>query len=105
MISNETFEIKGTELEPLQEAIGKSAEIYKVGAKSPKGIRMFPAQYTDRGVLTVVDRGGGPSVFLQDFGRWFITSWVLKAEKTPEGIEIETENSLYLIKYHEPVSN
>lgn len=79
--------------------IGKWVLLSKIGTRNEQGgFDIFDPQRGHSGDLSIVDRGGGPSVFLsgRGFSDWFITSWILRSSTSSEGVEFETENSLYL---------
>jgi hypothetical protein len=86
------------DLEPLKEFIGETVSISKTGTKTANGAKMFPPQFKQYGSLSVIDRGGGPAIYVQTLSEWYVTSWVVKVEKTADGFQFETENSLYEAK-------
>jgi len=105
MIKGEWPDLTGN-LADLKEFLGRDVVLLKTGVRTEKGFKLLDPIQRASGEMSVVDRGGGPAVLLQGRGfDYFITSWVLKADRTSEGIEIETENSLYLIKLNGPTNH
>lgn len=59
------------------------------GRKIPRG------EYIRRGNARLVDRGGGPALYVEGHN-WWITSWVTGWKRRKGGtLEFTTENSLY----------
>lgn len=72
--------------------------VYKLSSKNPARPGYASEGLVIKGHVSALGDGDVAAVYIEGLRDWFRTSAVVSTKKTPEGYEIETLNSVYLLK-------
>ena len=88
-----------TAFNPLLRILGERVRLTKVSERGENKLFVDIIQeYKLTGYLQLYDRGGGPALFISSLSEWYATSWVQSVKKANGGVEVTTENSIYLLR-------
>lgn len=84
--------------EPLLKLEGERVSFTKVAERIDNTFEDIIPIHMGTGYLQLYDRGGGPSFYIGSINEWFASSWIKIVYQTDIGVEVLTENSIYLIR-------
>lgn len=78
---------------------GEPFSLYKTGAKNSSPYGYADEMFCERGVPVILGNGSQVAILVENQGRWFRTSPIVKCEKDGDVYKIETKNSFYELRH------